>query len=215
MVTSMLSVDPQGRLSCAEYLNNYRESAFPDVFFRIHPFLADINEITAPPYNGESSTGPPAKTGSDEKLERLWIDLDLVASFLSKPATSSSSPMPSLSLFPLQLNVPAFAETLSRKTTVNEDDPAALLLITLICANIRNCSQPSSIVRALDLLLALSAYLSDDTRLDRLLPYMVAVVDDGSALVRAAAVRSITQLVRGPLASLCSMNEDSRAAPAR
>lgn len=73
---------------------------------------------------------------------------------------------------------------------------AALLILSLLCANIRNCARPSTIISTLDMLLAISAYLTDETKLDRVLPYMVTLLPDDVGAVRAAALRSLTELVR-------------------
>lgn len=63
-------------------------------------------------------------------------------------------------------------------------------------SNIRSCTLPSSKLKALDLLLYLSCYLTDEAKLDRLIPFVVDLLHDDSATVRAAAVRTILQVVR-------------------
>ena len=95
----MISLDPLARLTCSEYLEKYRESAFPGVFWRLHPFLADINDIgpaqpsailsanrSANPANGVSTpmnmdTTAPLRIGADEKLARIWAEFDRVLDF--------------------------------------------------------------------------------------------------------------------------------------
>jgi phosphoinositide-3-kinase, regulatory subunit 4 len=71
-------------------------------------------------------------------------------------------------------------------------DGAALILVP---ANVRNCSLPSSKVRALDVFLALSCHLTDEAKLDRMVPYIVECLNDDTALVRSAALRSSMQVV--------------------
>ena len=74
-------------------------------------------------------------------------------------------------------------------------DGVALLIFTLVCANIRNCTRPASVIRGLDLLLAIAQYLTDETKLDRLLPFVVALMQNDAAVVRAASMRTLTQTV--------------------
>lgn len=74
-------------------------------------------------------------------------------------------------------------------------DGPALVVLSLICSNLRNCARPSSVLRALDLLLALTRFLSDETKLDRLLPHLVSMLKDESASVRSFALKSLTQIV--------------------
>jgi phosphoinositide-3-kinase, regulatory subunit 4 len=46
-------------------------------------------------------------------------------------------------------------------------------------------------MRSLDAMLELSHYFSDETRLDRIVPFMVTLLRDEVPVVRAAAVRSL------------------------
>lgn len=68
-------------------------------------------------------------------------------------------------------------------------------MLSLACANVRNCLRPSSILKGLDLMVALSDHLTDETKLDRMLPYVVALMQNDLASVRAAALRTLTQTV--------------------
>ena len=75
-------------------------------------------------------------------------------------------------------------------------DGAALIVLSLVCANLRYCTVPSSRLRGLDILLAISQYLTDEAKLDRLIPYVVDLTQDGAASVRAAALCTLLQVVR-------------------
>lgn len=75
-------------------------------------------------------------------------------------------------------------------------DGPALVVLALVCANIRNSSLPSTKLRALDILLALSINLTDEAKLDRLLPYVTELLHDETPVVRAAALRTTLQVVR-------------------
>ncbi|GAA6038901.1 hypothetical protein JCM8097_000564 [Rhodosporidiobolus ruineniae] len=72
-------------------------------------------------------------------------------------------------------------------------DGPALILLSLLSSSLRNCVHPASVLRACELLLALSRYLTDETKLDRLVPYLVALLEDDVAAVRAGAVKVLTQ----------------------
>ena len=77
----------------------------------------------------------------------------------------------------------------------NPIDGPALIILALVTANIRNCSLPSSKVRALDVFLALACHLTDEAKLDRMVPYIVELLQDDAALVRSAALRTLMQVV--------------------
>lgn len=74
-------------------------------------------------------------------------------------------------------------------------DGSALIILALLAANVRNCSLPSSKVRALDVFLALSSHLTDEAKLDRMVPYIVDLLHDDAAVVRGAALRTLMQVV--------------------
>jgi phosphoinositide-3-kinase regulatory subunit 4 len=74
-------------------------------------------------------------------------------------------------------------------------DGPALIILALVAANIRNCSLPSSKTRALDIFLALCCHLTDEAKLDRMVPYVVDLLHDDAAIVRAAALRTMMQVV--------------------
>jgi phosphoinositide-3-kinase regulatory subunit 4 len=67
-----------------------------------------------------------------------------------------------------------------------------------VCANLRYCTVPSSRLRGLDVLLAISQYLTDEAKLDRLIPYVVDLTQDDAASVRAATLCTLLQVVRIP-----------------
>ena len=79
-------------------------------------------------------------------------------------------------------------------TIVISDGPA-LIILALVCANIRTCQLPSSKVRALDVFLALSVHLTDEAKLDRMVPYVVDLLHDDTPIVRASALRTLIQIV--------------------
>lgn len=79
--------------------------------------------------------------------------------------------------------------------TVASSDDGALIFLSLICAMVRNTAYPSPKLMALDMLLAIGEHLADDIKLDRLVPYLVTLLQDDVALVRASTVKTLTQLV--------------------
>lgn len=74
-------------------------------------------------------------------------------------------------------------------------DGPALIILALITANVRNCSLPSSKLRALDVFLALSSHLTDEAKLDRMIPYIVDLLHDDSPIVRGGALKTLMQVV--------------------
>ncbi|KAG6380174.1 hypothetical protein JVT61DRAFT_8263 [Boletus reticuloceps] len=151
--------------------------------------------------------GEAVPTDSDHRIERIWEDYASVEPHLLPPQqldrttadvrvdygiTIPSSLNLHQDIFPVSLQIPSY--TPSPHPAPAEDGPS-LILLSLVLANIRNCSLPSSRIRALDILLALSAQLTDESKLDRAVPYVVELLRDEVAIVRAAAVRTLMQIL--------------------
>ncbi|TMW55206.1 hypothetical protein Poli38472_013097 [Pythium oligandrum] len=67
-----------------------------------------------------------------------------------------------------------------------------VIILSLVCASLRHVQVPESKLTALYLIRYLGQYTSDEVRLQRLVPYLLEVVDDASATVRALSIRTLT-----------------------
>ncbi|KAI6038614.1 hypothetical protein EDC04DRAFT_2896147 [Pisolithus marmoratus] len=155
---------------------------------------------------GTTSVGEALPSDSDYRITRIWEDYANIEPFLAESDADrtvmdvrvdlqTTPPAPSNThqeIFPVTLHIPSHTPTSSR--TPAEDGPA-LILLSLLLANIRNCSLPSSRLRALDILLALSSHLTDESKLDRAVPYVVELLRDEAVIVRAAAMRTLMQIL--------------------
>ncbi|CAG8467942.1 599_t:CDS:10 [Ambispora gerdemannii] len=114
------------------------------------------------------------------------------------PAKESSNPTNSISV---QINIPNYyissksGNKLPNKTAGDEFDGGALIFLSLICATVRNTAYPTSKLHALEMLLAIGQHLEDEFKLDRLVPYLIALLSDKVALVRANTVKTLTHLL--------------------
>jgi phosphoinositide-3-kinase regulatory subunit 4 len=102
-------------------------------------------------------------------------------------------------VLPVRLCIPGVDEdALVRNVDPIDEDGLGLLILSPLLANLRNAVRPSTKVRCLDLLLHLShVYLSDEAKLDRVLPYIITLFDDDAIMARVAAVRAVVQLLAG------------------
>ncbi|XP_013397860.1 phosphoinositide 3-kinase regulatory subunit 4 [Lingula anatina] len=79
---------------------------------------------------------------------------------------------------------------------VDEDHPeknmGLVLFISVITSSLRSLHYCSSKLTALEIMLSLSKYVTSDVILDRLVPYMLLLVNDQFARVRAETVRVLT-----------------------
>ncbi|PFH53431.1 hypothetical protein AMATHDRAFT_187356 [Amanita thiersii Skay4041] len=159
-----------------------------------------------------SSSSDTLLSDSDHRIERLWADYESVEPYLCDDAMQRTvmdvrldfAPLPTTSkpfqdTLPVELHIPnrdskLFGVSDGGRRAALQDGPA-LIILALVTANIRNCSLPSSKLRTLDIFLALSCHLTDEAKLDRMVPYIVELLHDEAATVRAAAIRTLVQVL--------------------
>ncbi|KAK8845442.1 hypothetical protein IAR55_006155 [Kwoniella newhampshirensis] len=165
MISQMLARDPAQRPSFDHILSTYRESIFPEYFYT---FLKDY--VTSLSETSEGLTGPNAHAG-----------------FLQRSAGQSG-----MKIDRLLDEWESISVHLDRGAT--EDGPA-LLLLNIVTSSIRNCLWPSSRLHGLQLFLNLVPFLLDEEKVDRIVPFVVELLSDDVAIVRAEACRTLVIVV--------------------
>ncbi|THH10662.1 hypothetical protein EW145_g1172 [Phellinidium pouzarii] len=148
---------------------------------------------------------------SDRRIARIWNEFGVVEPFFSTDREDLGATAVKVdyatnySFKPIQSIIPVVTHMHNARSRViihiviystrAKTDGPALIILSLICANIRNCCLSSSKLRALDMLLVLSTYLTDEAKLDRLLPYVIELFHDDAPVVRAAALRTALQIL--------------------
>jgi len=75
-------------------------------------------------------------------------------------------------------------------------DGGCQISITFICSNIRNVMLPSSKIYALDMLFFLALCISDQYKLDQVLPYILTILqEDENSYVKMNAIQKLVKLV--------------------
>ncbi|VBB84052.1 Putative Putative serine/threonine-protein kinase VPS15 [Podospora comata] len=197
MVGHMIQLDPQKRYSAEQYLEFWKGKVFPAYFYNfLHQYMEVITDLSP----GHSSD--PAKNvgQADERIERVWSDFDKISYFLGYHNNDTQveerpvAPRLGLGHFPVRLNIPNNEHFVSSDKQPLADD-GTLIFLTLIVSSLRNTARANSKVKACDILLAFSERLTDEAKLDRVLPYLVALLNDKSEIVVISAIRTITQLL--------------------
>jgi phosphoinositide-3-kinase, regulatory subunit 4 len=198
MVAHMIQVDPESRYSAEEYLEFWRKKVFPDYFYSfLHQYMGLITD----PSSGRSPiSGASANLGeADERIDRIYYDFDKISYFLGyenekRVIAKSKRTASGLDLFPVHLNIPNNehqASTVGRRPT----DDGTLIFLALVVSSIRNTARATAKIRACDILLAFSERITDEAKLDRVLPYLVSLLNDKADIVKVAAIRTLTQLM--------------------
>ncbi|KAG0348375.1 Serine/threonine-protein kinase [Podila humilis] len=226
LIRHMIQLDPSKHVNAAEMpgrkahpasilpsFHGRRDKAFPKYFYTflhqyIHSVTESSGEVTSPtaiestilsnPDSPEHKLKP--KTDADEKIERIYHDLDKISFFLGLDSPKESDSDISNSAVGM-ISQGLQSMTVSDKQSQNSDDvqhspnEGALIFLSLLCSSLRNTAFPSSKIHALDMLLSIGRYVADDIKLDRLVPYVVCCLNDEVALVRAHAVRILAKML--------------------
>jgi phosphoinositide-3-kinase, regulatory subunit 4 len=198
LVSHMIQLEPERRYSAEEYLNFWKKKVFPEYFYSfLHQYMAMVTD----PSSGRSPiSGATANLGeADERIDRIYYDFDKISYFLGyenekQIAEKYSTLRPGLGLFPVHLNIPGNEHPASIVGRRPADD-GTLIFLTLVVSSLRNTARATARIRACDLLLAFAERLTDEAKLDRVLPYLVALLNDKADIIRATAIRSLTQLM--------------------
>ncbi|KAL8691163.1 MAG: hypothetical protein Q9218_003560 [Villophora microphyllina] len=200
LVSHMIQLDPESRYAAEEYLNFWRRRAFPEYFYSfLHQYMGLITD----PSSGRTAVSPHTSTfgEADDRIDRIYFDFDKISYFLGyenekdkSHGDSDSIEYPNSDMIPLQIDVPNNRHLATSKGRCSVDD-GSLIFLTLVVSSLRNTARATARIRACDLMLAFAERITDEAKLDRILPYMIILLNDKSETIRAAAVRTITQLL--------------------
>ncbi|KAJ5239033.1 hypothetical protein N7468_003652 [Penicillium chermesinum] len=195
LILHMLQLDPESRYSAEEYLNFWKNKAFPEYFYS---FLHQYMSLMTDPSSGRTKVeAESANRGEpDDRIERICLDFDKISYFLGTSPRGTRDHADSTrvrltgDILPVKLDLPSGGTSPSTSS-----DEGVLIFLTLVVSNLRTTSKASARIKACDILLAFSERLSDDARLDRVLPYIMILLADKTDTVRVAAIRTLTQLL--------------------
>jgi len=199
MIAHMIQLDPQKRYSAEQYLEFWKGKVFPAYFYSfLHQYMEVITDLSTHRY---AAPGAVRNVGeADQRIERVWYDFDKISYFLGYQDDQVQSqegmlaPTSGLGYFPVRLNIPNNEHYVSAERQSSADD-GTLIFLTLIVSSLRNTAHAAAKVKACDIMLAFSERLTDEAKLDRVLPYLITLLGDKSDIVVIAAIRSITQLL--------------------
>ncbi|GAO49551.1 hypothetical protein G7K_3700-t1 [Saitoella complicata NRRL Y-17804] len=208
LVKDMINVDPSKRLSAAEYLEQWTNRAFPDYFGNfLHRYLASITEAGAgrggklASVEGDAGEDGLWEKEADERIERIWHDFDKISFFLGFGPSAGMNAggdvvsRPRTTPLPVHLSIPNYPPTPLPAPRSLPPDTGALLFLTLLTSSLRNTSNPPPRLHTLDLVIALSPYLTSESIMDRSIPYACSLIYDKVPIVRIAALRTVAAVL--------------------
>ena len=198
LVTHMIQLEPESRYSADEYLNFWRQRAFPEYFYSfLHQYMhliTDPSSGRAPMTLGGANLGE-----SDDRISRVYNDYDKISYFLNYPNNKHLSQSHDVmsrtdSVFPLYLDVSNGQPVSSSSLQIHEVD-GSLIFLNIVTSSLRSTARASARIQACELLLAFAEHIADELKLDRVLPFVISLVDDKSEVVKITALRTLAQLV--------------------
>ncbi|KAF2102895.1 phosphoinositide 3-kinase regulatory subunit 4 [Rhizodiscina lignyota] len=198
MVMHMISRDPEQRYSAEEYLNFWRQKSFPEYFYSfLHQYMyliTDPSSGRAPLTSGKHNMGE-----SDDRIDRVYFDFDKISYFLGYDNSEERSSALNWQrlprrLFPLQVDIPNNRHQATTALSRTVDD-GTLIFLQLVVSSLRSTARATARVHACELLLAFAERLTDEAKLDRVVPYLITLLRDPSEIVKVAAIRTLTQVL--------------------
>ncbi len=199
LVSHMIQLEPETRYSAEEYLNFWRRKAFPEYFYSfLHQYMG---LITAPSSDRAPVLPETANFGeADDRIDRVFFDFDKISYFLGyENDKAQNNTIPDLQEFangiiPVVVDIP---NNRHKATSVGRRpvDDGSLIFLTLVVSSLRNTARSTARLRACDLMLAFAERITDEAKLDRVLPYVVTLLNDRTDIVKVAAIRTMSQLL--------------------
>lgn len=202
LVRHMIQLDPLKRLQASEYLEKWRSKAFPDCFYTfLHQYIAEVNETGSQSFvPADTHRHQMIKFGADYKIIKIFDDFNRIIVSLELQHVfyqdADSEPNEIVDLLPVSLGIPNIKRnTLKINKSDNESRKGLQVILSLVLSSVRNVSFPSSKIKAIDLILAISTQLQDDEILDRIVPYLINLVNDTNRGVCVHAIKVLTQIM--------------------
>ncbi|KAL9103135.1 MAG: hypothetical protein Q9163_001779 [Psora crenata] len=199
LVSHMIQLQPESRYFAEEYLNFWRRKAFPEYFYSfLHQYMGSITD----PSSGRASVLPETLNfgEADNRIDKVYIDFDKISYLLGydnvngQDQTELQASLIGYDVIPVQIDVPNNRH-LATATGKTLSDDGSLIFLTLVVSCLRNTARSSARIQACDLMLAFAERITDEAKMDRVLPYVVALLNDRVDKVKVAAIRTIAQLL--------------------
>ncbi|CCG81606.1 putative Protein kinase [Taphrina deformans PYCC 5710] len=191
LIGHMINIDPDQRYSAEKYLQKWQRRAFPHYFTTfMHEYLSLVTEPQ------RHHVQVPSRD-IDDSLDRIFFEFDKVSFFLKFDDTDDKQ---HASLDGRQeranlLSIPNYRRIHNNKIDRAESDNGALVFLSILLTGLRNTTRTASRIRACETIVALSDKISDEAKLDRVVPFFVDLLTDDAPEVRSNALWSLAEVL--------------------
>ena len=212
----MLSLDPSARLTAAEYLERLQEQIMPaDILQHLYDLSCQIQVEVTPDARclllfrafsqvlyqtrgirlvEKAEENTPKESPSDRASPSdLWEETEMLLKELDAITNESSSKL----LVNPDSKKDVKTSTSSKlqyptEPRTPQEEACLLIYVQQVLSTIRHVQRPITKRTALRLVRALSIHVSDETRLQRMVPAMLSLVKDTDALVRTETIHVLS-----------------------
>ncbi|CCD22933.1 ubiquitin-binding serine/threonine protein kinase VPS15 NDAI_0A07790 [Naumovozyma dairenensis CBS 421] len=226
LILDMIKLNPSKRLSCHEILQKYRKIVFPDYFYTFtYDYIRSLAILgTNIPSMGNICTHTCLNDELevlDQSIEKIYNDFTKISYSLNYPLYQDIS---SASIHALENNNNKFFSPylkLDEKTIVKIQpfdslihieaikEESALLFISFISHSLRNIVSISTKQKCLQLLTTFAQFVSDENKIDRIVPYIVSCFQNDMANpdIQILTIQNLIQVLY-PVERLNQLNEN-------
>ena len=217
LILDMIALEPFKRLSAAQLLDKYRGIIFPDYFYEFaYDYFRALAILGTRIPKSDRITYPNMMLENyldmfEEALNRVYKDFFRICQGLNYPnqfetplsgsLLENGAEDPDATLF-FSNNIQVSKENWVKlqKYEAFTDSPAlkdefSLFFISYLAHMLRNLRRSESRIKCLELLTLFSQYVSDENKLDRVLPYIQTCFDDTDPIIQGLAVQCICQIL--------------------
>ncbi|CCK72331.1 ubiquitin-binding serine/threonine protein kinase VPS15 KNAG_0J02520 [Huiozyma naganishii CBS 8797] len=202
LILDMIDLDPNNRLACSQLLSKYRGSLFPNHFYTFtYEFLKNLAILST----NVAGTGnivfnktlEDMSSVTDECVDKFYVDFEKICTSLEFPLTKLEQRGGKQYSFKLSHSKAYALQSFSKLqdiTTIREE--CALLFTSYLSHAIRNTLSSNTRLKCLELLTIFSQYVSDENKLDRIIPFVVMNfdhIDDEN--VQSLSVQCLCQIL--------------------
>nr|XP_043627888.1 serine/threonine-protein kinase VPS15 [Erigeron canadensis] len=213
MILHMIQLDPESRCSAESYLQSYAGVVLPCYFSPfLHNLYSNLNPINPDSRVAMCQLSFPEilKQMLSNKVEEVHFSensqnhkqgklLQTISSVFKRNHHPFLREVTMKDLNSLMSDYDNQSDTFGMPfLPLPEDNTSCegmVLIASLLCSCIRNVKMPQLRRSAVLLLKSCSLYIDDEDRLQRVLPYVIAMLSDSSAIVRSAALETLCDIL--------------------
>lgn len=208
LILDMINVDPTKRLSCQELLTKYRGKFFPESLYTFtYDYFKTLTVLsTNMPRDGELNTSYTLEDSAnvlDNCINKIYLDFDKICQELKFPLSHNErNDLIKTSGYYhnyIKWLDGSYIELKPTKYYIDiptVKDECALLFLSYLLHSLRCCRLEQTQIKCLELITSLSQFISDENKIDRVIPFLVTCLTNHNfPNVQALALQNICQVL--------------------